>query len=351
MRTLARMGFFQEIGHNKYTATPLAGALCSASPLSAGVYQLLVSPSLCHEYFASRVKLKIYRFSAISGEVLLKSPSYFAKHGYRNPDDAWAGLFQHAFGTKLQYFEWLSKEPKQRKAFNTLMEINRANHSEDWFNSYPVEENFQIKDPGAPLLIDIGGGTGHDITAFQAKFPHLSGRLVLQDLDTTIDDVKHIGKGIETMKYDFFQLQPIKGARAYYMRTVIHDWPDKQAREILKRVHEAMNNDSILLLNENALPEENVPLFSADLDLTMMALFASLDRTEKQFRDLLESSGFRLVKVWRPTKEGLAGGTASALLFEAVKATSTNVKADEYDVQSRDRVAVKFEEQHELVVQ
>lgn len=94
-----------------------------------------------------------------------------------------------------------------------------------------------------------------------------------------------------------------------------HDWLDKQARKILGRIHEAMDKDSILLVNENVMPDFNVPLYQGQLDLTMMALFASLDRTQAQFNDLLESAGFRLVKVWTPK----AGPVASATLFETVK--------------------------------
>jgi len=77
-----------------------------------------------------------------------------------------------------------------------------------------------------------------------------------------------------------------------------------------------MDNDSILLLNENAIPDTDVSMWSCGLDLTMMALFASLDRTEKQFADLLDAGGFLLLKVWKP--KPVAGAPVS-FLFEAVK--------------------------------
>ena len=76
-----------------------------------------------------------------------------------------------------------------------------------------------------------------------------------------------------------------------------------------------MTKDSILLINENVLPESNVSLYNAELDLSMMACFSSLDRTEAQFRELLDSVGFELVKVWRPSVVVPGSGT----LFEAVR--------------------------------
>ena len=75
-----------------------------------------------------------------------------------------------------------------------------------------------------------------------------------------------------------------------------------------------MGKHSKLLVNENALPEENVPLYPAELDISMMVLFSSLERTQSQFKELLESAGFRLVKAWTPKVMVPGSGT----LFEAI---------------------------------
>ena len=95
-----------------------------------------------------------------------------------------------------------------------------------------------------------------------------------------IDDVKELPSGIEAMKHDFFKPQPVRNAKAYYLRTVLHDWPDKQAREILSNIRGTMSKHSILLINENALPDDNVPLYPAELDISMLVLFSSLERTK-----------------------------------------------------------------------
>jgi hypothetical protein len=196
-----------------------------------------------------------------------------------------------------------------------MMAITRLERGEEWFDFFPTEMRFGSTSPGAPLLVDIGGGLGHDIAAFQSRFPSLPGRLVLQDLPSVINSIKELDPAIERNAYDFFTPQPIKGARAYYLRTVLHDFPDKQAIQILKGIRDAMTSESVLLLNENFLPEKDVPLYNAEVDFSMLALFSSMERTQKEWSTLLEAAGLKLVKVWTPTTQV----TASATLFEAVR--------------------------------
>ena len=192
------------------------------------------------------------------------------------------------------------------------MSIPRMGRGEEWFEFFPVEEKLQVTG-SEPLLVDIGSGLGHDLIAFKAKFPSLSGTLIAQDLPAVIQNVKDLPHGIQAKAHDFFTPQPVKGAKAYYLRRVLLDWPDRQAREILRMIKIAMNQDSILLINENVLPSDNVPLYLAMLDMHMMAMYSSLNRTEMQFKELLDSVDFQVVKVWAP-KVRLPG---SGILFEA----------------------------------
>lgn len=79
---------------------------------------------------------------------------------------------------------------------------------------YPVEEKLGKDlraDKEAVLLVDIGGGLGHDLEDFRAGYPHLPGRLVLEDLSAVTKEVNQIDKEIEVISYDFFMPQPIKG--------------------------------------------------------------------------------------------------------------------------------------------
>ena len=61
---------------------------------------------------------------------------------------------------------------------------------------------------------------------------------------------------------------------------------------------------SRILLNEWILPDTNCPLFPAGMDLNMMALHAGMERTERQWRELLDSAGFEIVNFWYPPGDG-----------------------------------------------
>lgn len=44
--------------------------------------------------------------------------------------------------------------------------------------------------PKKPLLVDIGGGRGHDLIHFREQFPDASGMLILEELPSVLDEVR-----------------------------------------------------------------------------------------------------------------------------------------------------------------
>lgn len=180
-----------------------------------------------------------------------------------------------------------------------------------WFDYYPVTEKLVVNSASDPLLVDVGGGQGHNLITFKEKFPNITGRLIVQDLPVVVRDIHTLPSGIEAMRYDFFEPQPVQRAKAYYMRHVLHDWPDKQARSILDNVKLGMGPKSVLLIDEDVLPEVGVPLLSAQMDTAMMVSFSSLERTTAQYEKLLKEAGFIIVSV-----RAQPGGTT--MLFEAI---------------------------------
>ena len=92
------------------------------------------------------------------------------------------------------------------------------------------------------------------------------------------------------------------------MRTVLHDWPDSKAKEILVNVgHGMIRGYSKLLINEIVIPDQGAHWLSTALDMVMMANFSACERTEENWRTLLASAGFRIVKIWthEPGSESL----------------------------------------------
>lgn len=286
-------------------------------------------PSICtslilHKYCTRLLDTssdKAQTSSLSNANSLAKLPQYLQKTNYQNPNDSWDGPFQFGEPTNLQYFEWIEQDPKHQEAFNTHMTLQRIERGPNWFDFYPVQERLldTDKDTSKKFLVDLGGGVGHDLAAFTEKYPDLAPRLVLEDLGHVLADVDKqefkLHPQIERVPTDLFKEQTVKGAKVYYLRTVLHDWPDKQAKQILSNIHEAMTDDSVLILNENALPDENVAGFQARVDILMMSILSGIDRTYKQFHTLLEESGFEVLGTYRPQTLSPGAGT----IFEAVK--------------------------------
>ena len=109
-------------------------------------------------------------------------------------------------------FEYLSTLPEVQTSFNTFMG-NTMGSRNYWVDWYPVGENLlNGAKSDTALVVDIGGGKGHDLIAFQEKFPQKqSGSLILQDLRHVLDAAEDLNPAIDKMEYDFFTEQPVQG--------------------------------------------------------------------------------------------------------------------------------------------
>jgi hypothetical protein len=229
--------------------------------------------------------------------------------------------YQDGFRTNLHRFEHIQQDPELSRVFDSAMAAQRAGrgeHGQDWFNFYPVEANLWNESRPTQdevLLVDIGGGEGHDLLAFKARYPNHPGRLVLEDLPKIVSQISGTHHGIEVIGHDFFTAQPIKSARAYYFSTVLHDWPDSYCHKILQNVIDAMGPYSKILLNEIVLAEKGTPLFPAQMDIAMMATFSSMERTKKQWETLLNGAGLKIQNVFAPA--GVPWGAES--LIEVIR--------------------------------
>lgn len=84
------------------------------------------------------------------------------------------------------------------------------------------------------------------------------------------------------------------------IKSCLHDWPTNEATIILKRIAEAMTPGySKLLILENVLPETGVPFQTATLDVVLMLAYASMERTEEQWRGLTSAAGLEITNIYR----------------------------------------------------
>jgi hypothetical protein len=138
------------------------------------------------------------------------APKYLQEAGHACPTDPQNGLMQYAFQTKLTTFQLLASMPAVLTDFNTFMG-NTMGARGYWVDWYPVQERIiDGATTGNALIVDVGAGKGHDLLAFNGKFPN-SGRLVLEDLQPVIEGIGDLDSEVETLAYDFFTEQPITG--------------------------------------------------------------------------------------------------------------------------------------------
>ncbi|KAL8652644.1 MAG: hypothetical protein Q9226_004185 [Calogaya cf. arnoldii] len=242
-----------------------------------------------------------------------KLPEYMRSQNYQNPTESTNSAFAYATGS--EFWTHLSNTPTHSHIFNDFMATRRQGRK-SWYDIYPVGRELSSlpnadtgsKEERKVLIVDVGGNRGHDLAELRARNPQLVGKMILQDLP---DVVAHASFDpddnmvIEAMPHDFFQPQPIRHALAYHFRAIFHDWPDSACRQILSHTAAAMQrNYSKLLISEFVLPDMDTALFPATLDIQMMGLHAGMERSEKQWRTLLDSAGLKVVKIWQDVKGG-----------------------------------------------
>ncbi|KAL1873646.1 hypothetical protein Plec18167_006163 [Paecilomyces lecythidis] len=230
-------------------------------------------------------------------------PEYLARINYRNPGSGLDSPFQFAYGTTKHWFEWAAENPPVLSQFGNHMSAYHQGRP-SWMDPdfYPIEDNLltgvDIK-PHDVLLVDVGGSLGHDLEELLDKHPTIPGRLILQDLPAVIQQARNYNGRIEPMAHDFFSVQPVKGARVYYLHSVLHDWPDKDCKLILQRITAAMTpGHSKLLINENVVPDVGADWQITALDFMVMTLVKARERNQQDWRRLLESAGLRILKIW-----------------------------------------------------
>ncbi|KAK0375808.1 hypothetical protein CLIM01_06852 [Colletotrichum limetticola] len=133
-------------------------------------------------------------------------------------------------------------------------------------------------------------------------YPNHPGKPILQDLPVVINDVEGIDTSIELMGHDFLTEQPIKGAKAHFMHSIMHDWPDDVCKKILASLAEAMKPGySKLLIFEVVIPRTGAWWEATAGDILMMTQLSTLERTGNHWHQLVEERGLnlRIVKSWK----------------------------------------------------
>ena len=134
-------------------------------------------------------------------------PDFLKSVGYKNPTDPMNAPVQRAFILQKHFFELLVQQ-NVLDMFQKAMEAYRVGRAE-FLDVFPAQERLidglENSDAANPiLLVDVGGGHGHEIQRFRERFPNAEARMILQDQQDVIEQVTD-PKGMELMVHDFLR--------------------------------------------------------------------------------------------------------------------------------------------------
>jgi hypothetical protein len=190
-RLLAAFNVVEETGENRFKPTPFSLAIGDES---------------------TKVRASL---EAANNQYILAGhnlPKYLAKIGYKEPTETAANNHSDSDPDGLNFFARLQTTPKYYEDFTGHMEAWTA-WKTPWTTIYDPSKLLKGArlDDGSPLVVDVGGNTGIDISHVAKAQPDLPpGSLVLQDLPEIISQVM-VDEKITAMAHDFFQPQPVKG--------------------------------------------------------------------------------------------------------------------------------------------
>lgn len=262
LRALASEGIFRETEPGVFDLTPSAATLRTDAPNSMRNCMIFMGEEYHWKAWAKML------------------------HSVRTGETGW----KEAHGAEV--FDYFAEHAEEAEIFNRAM-------SDMSLSTAPaVVEGYDFSN--IKTLADIGGGHGLLLAHVLKANPQMKGVLfdvpqVVEGADSLLE-AEGVADRVEKVAGDFFKSVP-KGADAYMMKFIIHDWDDERSRLILKNVHAALPQEGKVLLIETVVPEGNEPHHSKIIDLEMLVSPGGKERTEREYGELLKSAGFRLARV------------------------------------------------------
>ena len=197
LRALASVGIFEETEPHHFSLTPLAEPLQSHVSGSKRALALMSGD----EQFRAWAEIE---YSIRTGKI----------------------AFDKVFGKPV--FDYLADHPDKAAIFDAAMTGIHGRESNALLDAYDFSE--------FGTLADIGGGNGSQITSILQKHASLKG--ILFDLPHVIERAKErietagVADRCRLVSGSFFESVP-KGADAYFLRHIIHDWDEEKVLTIL----------------------------------------------------------------------------------------------------------------------
>jgi hypothetical protein len=261
LRALASLGIFEQDSNGRFRLTPLA------------------------ELLQAEGEGSLHPFALSYGEPWWWDAWGRLLHSVQTGETA----FNSVHGQSL--FEYLDQHLEAAKIFNANMRSMTAGEAQALASAYDFTKT--------RLLVDVGGGLGTMATAILQSQPEA--KAILFDLPSVIAGARgYLAAGIETrcqlVAGSFFEWVP-RGGDTYLLKDIIHDWDDARSIAILRNCRHAMSDSAKLLLIERVIPPGNEPADGKLVDISMLVMTGGMERTESEYRALLEAAGLRMTEI------------------------------------------------------
>jgi O-methyltransferase domain len=150
-------------------------------------------------------------------------------------------------------------------------------------------------------LIDVGGGQGHILAAILLAHKETRGTVFDIEPNAALARNYLLDRGLadrcDVVAGSFFVEVP-SGYDAYILKSILHDWDDAKATEILKTCRQAIPPQGrLLIIEEVVVPRQTVGSPHRFVDLELLVHFGGKDRTQLEYDKLMRSAGFSLERV------------------------------------------------------
>ena len=137
------------------------------------------------------------------------SPAFFALNEVLDNPESGKTAFKVGQHSEEDFYTWMETHPVQQGAFHRFMEAQFA-ALPTWLDAVSFESEIaQNASADDIVFVDVGGGNGSQCAALKKAFPHLQGRIILQDRTPVLESAL-IVEGMEKMSHDFLTEQPVK---------------------------------------------------------------------------------------------------------------------------------------------
>ncbi|GAC1316277.1 MAG: methyltransferase [Chloroflexota bacterium] len=262
LRALASVGVLRADPENHFALTDTGACLCTNAPERVGGWARFVGRPYHWQAWSSLLH------TVRTGETAFVHVHGRSGWDFRATDAVESDIFDHAM-TDLS-----------RRASRALLQ----SYDFSAFNT----------------IVDVGGGRGALLAAILTAHPSARGILldlphVVRDADAVLRE-RDVAQRCAVVGANFFETIP-PGGDLYILKSVLHDWPDKDAANILRTCRAAMPVGARLIIVERVMDALSPSRDTAFSDLEMLVGNGGCERTMDQYADLLAGAWLRLERV------------------------------------------------------